>query len=221
MTTGLAGSRVALVRRSRRLNYVTLGYNSLEGILSIGAGLVAGSIVLVGFGADSLIELTAGVAALWRLQADLNPVRRERAERQTLRLIGVCFLALAIYVSLEAIRSLASRSAPDQSQLGIGIAATSLVVMPFLARAKRAVALQLRSGALAAEAKQTLICTYLSAILLIGLGLNALWGWWWADPVAGLAMVPLIAREGIEGIGGRSACGEDCPPLSVNSPGHG
>jgi divalent metal cation (Fe/Co/Zn/Cd) transporter len=178
MTTALAGSRIALVRRSRRLNYITLGYNSLEGILSIGAGIVAGSIVLVGFGADSLIELTAGVAALWRLQADLIPARRERAERQTLRLIGVCFLALAIYVSVEAIRSLASQSAPDRSQLGIGIAAASLVVMPFLARAKRAVALQLRSGALAAEAKQTLICTYLSAILLIGLGLNALWGWW-------------------------------------------
>src|SRR5512134_579470 len=192
MTAALPANRLALLRRSRRLNYATLGYNSLEGVLSIGAGLLAGSIVLVGFGADSFIELTAGVAALWRLQADLNPARRERAERQTLRIIGVCFLALAAYVSVEAIRALASRAAPDESQLGIGIAAASLIVMPFLARAKRAVAVQLRSGALAAEAKQTLICTYLSAILLIGLGLNALWGWWWADPVAGLAMVPLI-----------------------------
>ena len=214
MTAALPANRLALLRRSRRLNYATLGYNSLEGVLSIGAGLLAGSIVLVGFGADSFIELTAGVAALWRLQADLNPARRERAERQTLRIIGVCFLALAAYVSFEAIRALASRAAPDESRLGIGIAAASLIVMSFLARAKRAVAFQLRSGALAAEAKQTLICTYLSAILLIGLGLNALWGWWWADPVAGLAMVPLIAREGIEGIGGRSACAGDCRPMS-------
>jgi divalent metal cation (Fe/Co/Zn/Cd) transporter len=214
MPVAAPASRLALLRRSRRLNYVTLGYNSLEGIFSIGAGLLAGSIVLVGFGTDSLIELTAGIAALWRLQADPNPVRRERAERRVLRVIGFCFLALAAYVSFEAIGALTRRSAPDQSYLGIGIAAASLIVMPFLARAKRAVAFQLHSGALAAEAKQTLICTYLSAILLLGLGLNAAWGWWWADPLAGLAMVPLITREGIEGIRGRSACGEDCPPIS-------
>jgi divalent metal cation (Fe/Co/Zn/Cd) transporter len=196
------------------LNYATLGYNSLEGVLSIGAGLLASSIALVGFGADSIIELTAGVAALWRLGADLNVARREWVEQQTLRLIGFCFLALAAYVSLEAIRALVGRAAPEQSPLGIGIAAASLFVMPFLARAKRAVAMQLGSGALAAEANQTLICTYLSAILLGGLALNALWGWWWADPVAGLAMVPLIAWEGLEGIRGRSACAEDCRPGS-------
>jgi divalent metal cation (Fe/Co/Zn/Cd) transporter len=214
MTAALPANRLALVRRSRLLNYATLGYNSLEGVLSIGAGLLAGSIVLVGFGIDSLIELTAGVTALWRLRADLNPARRERAERLALRLIGFCFLALAVYVSFEAIRALADRSAPEQSELGIGIAAASLLVMPFLARAKGAVAVQLRSGALAAEAKQTLICTYLSAILLVGLALNAVWGWWWADPVAGLAMVPLIAWEGIEGVRGRSACTDDCRPVS-------
>jgi divalent metal cation (Fe/Co/Zn/Cd) transporter len=212
MTAALLRNRLALVQRSRRLNYATLGYNSLEGVLSIGAGLLAGSVVLVGFGADSFIELTAGAAALWRLGADLNPTRRERVEQRTLRVIGFCFLALAAYVSLEAIRALVGRTAPEQSQLGIGIAAASLVVMPFLARAKRAVALQLGSGALAAEAKQTLVCTYLSAILLVGLALNALWGWWWADPVAGLAMVPLITWEGLEGVRGRSACGEDCHP---------
>jgi divalent metal cation (Fe/Co/Zn/Cd) transporter len=214
MTAALPANRLALVRRSRLLNYATLGYNSFEGVLSIGAGLLAGSIVLVGFGIDSLIELTAGVTALWRLRADLNPARRERAERLALRLIGFCFLALAVYVSFEAIRALADRSAPEQSELGIGIAAASLLVMPFLARAKGAVAVQLRSGALAAEAKQTLICTYLSAILLVGLALNAVWGWWWADPVAGLAMVPLIAWEGIEGVRGRSACTDDCRPVS-------
>jgi divalent metal cation (Fe/Co/Zn/Cd) transporter len=210
MTAALLPNRPALIQRSRRLNYATLTYNSLEGVLSIGAGLLAGSILLVGFGTDSLIELTAGAAALWRLSADLNPARRERVEQQTLRLIGLCFLALAVYVSLEAFRALVGRTAPEQSPLGIGIAAASLLVMPFLARAKRIVAAQLGSAALAAEAKQTLICTYLSAILLVGLALNTLWGWWWADPVAGLAMVPLIAWEGLEGIRGRSACGEDC-----------
>ena len=210
MTAALLPNRPALVRRSRRLNYATLAYNSLEGVLSIGAGLLAGSIALVGFGTDSLIELAAGAAALWRLSVDLNLARRERVEQQTLRLIGCCFLALAAYVSFEAIGALIDRTAPEQSPLGIGIAAASLLVMPFLARAKRTVALQLGSGALAAEARQTLVCTYLSAILLVGLALNALWGWWWADPVAGVAMVPLITWEGIEGVRGRSACGEDC-----------
>jgi divalent metal cation (Fe/Co/Zn/Cd) transporter len=207
MIAARPANRPALVRRSRLLNYATLAYNSLECAVSIGAGLLAGSIALVGFGVDSLIELTASVAALWRLRADLDPARRERAEQQALRVIGFCFLGLAAYVSFEAVRALAVRSAPERSPLGIGLAVASLVVMPLLARAKRAIAIQLDSAALAAEAKQTLLCTYLSAILLAGLGLNALWGWWWADPVAGLAMVPLIVREGIEGIRSRSACG--------------
>ena len=154
MTAGLLPNPPALVQHSRRLNYATLGYNSLEGILSMGAGLLTGSIALVGFGADSIIELTAGVVALWRLGADLDPARHERVEQQTLRLIGFCFLALAAYVSFEAIRALVGRTAPEQSPLGIGIAAGSLLVMPFLARAKRAVGMQLGSGALAAEANQ-------------------------------------------------------------------
>jgi divalent metal cation (Fe/Co/Zn/Cd) transporter len=206
--------RTSLVRRSRRLNYATLIYNSLEGVLSIAAGLLAGSIALVGFGVDSVIELAASVAALWRLRADVDLRRRERVERQTLRLIGLCFLALAAYVSVDAIDAIVSRHSPDESVVGIIIAVASLVVMPFLARAKRSVAWELQSGALAAEAKQTLICTYLSAILLGGLLLNALLGWWWADPVAALAMVPPIAWEGIEGLRGRSACGGACDPVS-------
>jgi divalent metal cation (Fe/Co/Zn/Cd) transporter len=206
--------RPALVRRSQRLNYATMAYNSLEGILAITAGLLAGSIALVGFGIDSLIELTAGAAALWRLHADVDPIRRERAERLTLRLIGLCFIALAVYIGADAIHALAARTAPERSWMGIIIAAASLAVMPFLARAKGAIAMQLRSGALAAEAKQTLICTYLSAILLGGLVLNALLGWWWADPAAALAMVPLIGWEGVEGLRGRSACGDDCAPLA-------
>jgi divalent metal cation (Fe/Co/Zn/Cd) transporter len=191
-----------------------MAYNSLEGILAVAVGLVAGSIALVGFGIDSLIELTAGTAALWRLRADADPIRRERTERLTLRFIGLCFLALAVYIGADALRALAMRSAPERSWVGIVLAAASLVIMPFLARAKSSIAIQLRSGALAAEAKQTLICTYLSAILLGGLLLNALVGWWWADPAAALAMVPFISWEGVEGLRGRSACGDDCPPLS-------
>jgi len=214
VTTILTLDRPALVRRSQRLNYATMAYNSLEGILSITAGVLAGSIALVGFGIDSLIELTAGAAALWRLRADADSSRRERTERLTLRLIGLCFLALAVYIGADAILALAAGTAPERSWAGIIIAGASLVIMPFLARAKGAIALQLGSGALAAEAKQTLICTYLSAILLGGLVLNAMFEWWWADPAAALAMVPFISWEGIEGLRGHSACGDECGPLS-------
>ena len=214
MIAALPLDRLQLVGRSRRLNYATLAYNSLEGILSIAAGIVAGSIALVGFGVDSLIELTASVAALWRLRADADPLRREQAEHRSLRIIGLSFLGLALYVGVDAVQALAGGAAPDRSWIGVIIASASLVVMPVLARAKKAVGLRLGSGALVAEAKQTLICTYLSALLLVGLALNALAGWWWADPVAALAMVPLIAWEGIEGVRGRSACADECGPVS-------
>jgi divalent metal cation (Fe/Co/Zn/Cd) transporter len=186
-----------------RLNVATLAYNSLEGIIAIAAGSVAGSIALVGFGLDSFIELVASVTALWRLSADVDPRRRERAERVSLRVIGLLFLALAAYVAADAGRALVTREAPSESVVGIALAALSVVVMPLLARAKRGVALEMRSQALAAEAKQTSLCAYLSVILLAGLALNAVAGWWWADPVAGLAMVPIIAREGIAGLKGK------------------
>lgn len=203
--------RPALVRRSQRLNYLTMAYNSLEGALSIAVGVLSGSIALIGFGLDSLIELTAGVAALWRLRADADLLERERVERQAHRLVGLCFLLLAAYVGVEAVRALVQQTAPAHSWVGIVIAAASLVVMPFLARAKHAIAVALNSGALAAEATQTMVCTYLSAILLGGLLLNALVGWWWADPVAALTMVPLLIWEGVEALRGRSACcGDNC-----------
>jgi divalent metal cation (Fe/Co/Zn/Cd) transporter len=192
------------------LTRATLVYNSLEGALAIVAGAIAGSVALVGFGADSLIELTASAAAIWRLHSDRNRSARERAERISLRVIGACFLALAAYVAVDATVSLLHRDQPQESPIGIGIAAASLVAMPLLARAKRRVALALGSGALVAESKQTVLCTYLSGVLLGGLVLNALLGWWWADPLAALAMVPIIAREGVEGIQGRSACGDAC-----------
>ena len=202
--------RAALVRRSYRLNVLTLAYNSIEGVVALLAGALAGSIALTAFGLDSLIELAASITALWRLRADVRPDAREHSERVSLRVIGALFLALAAYVGIDAARALLRRDAPSESVLGIIVAALSVIVMPVLARAKRRVALQLGSGALAAESQQTSLCAYLSAILLGGLVLNATLGWWWADPIAALAMVPIIGREGIEGVRGRSACDDCC-----------
>ena len=209
MTATTSVTRVRAVRRGQWLIWTTLGYNSLEGVLSVGAGLLAGSVALIGFGVDSFIEVTASFAAIWRLRADADERRRKFAERQALRIIGLCFLALAAYVAIEATRSLIGQAAPDESFLGIGISAVSLVVMPVLARAKRQVAKTLTSRAIHAEARQTDICMYLSAILLGGLGLNALFGWWWADPTAALVMVPFIVWEGREALRGHAAC-DDC-----------
>jgi divalent metal cation (Fe/Co/Zn/Cd) transporter len=195
-------------RRGRRLQYLTIAWNSGECAVTLAAGLVAGSVALVGFGFDSAIEVTASVAAVWRLRHEADETRRETAERRALRVIGVCFVLLAAYVLYEAGAALVSRTAPDRSLTGIVVAALSLAVMPLLARAKRRIAVRLDSGALEAETRQTEMCAWLSAILLVGLGLNAGLGWWWADPVAGLAMVPLIAREGRNAIGGRTCCGD-------------
>lgn len=208
-------ARTALVRRGRTLSWLTLGYNSLEGVVAIVAGLLAGSVALVGFGIDSVIELLASVAALWRLASDADPISRERAERLTLRVVGTLFLALAAYVTWEAGTALWKREAPHESIPGIVLAALSVVVMPLLARAKRAVANALGSGALRSEAMQTQLCMWLSAILLGGLVLNAALGWWWADPVAALVMVPIIAREGIEGLRGEECC-DDCQPTPLS-----
>lgn len=202
-------ARVRAVRRGQWLTWITLGYNSLEGLLSVGAGVLAGSVALIGFGVDSFIEVTASLAAIWRLHVDADLHRRALAERRALRVIGLCFVALAVYVTVDATHSLMVRAAPEESLLGIGIAALSLVVMPLLARAKRQVAEALGSRAIRAEARQTDICMYLSVILLGGLGLNLLVGWWWADPIAALAMMPLIGWEGREALRGRAAC-DDC-----------
>ena len=202
-------ARAALVRRGQWLSYVTLGYNSLEGLASIIAGALAGSISLLGFGIDSLIEVASGGTALWRLHADVDAVRRERVERIALRTIGLLLLLLATYIAFDALKGLWRHEAPDESVIGIMIAALSLIVMPLLARAKRRVATGLSSRALNADATQTDLCTYLSAILLGGLALNALFGWWWADPVAALVMTPIIIKEGVEGLRAERHC-DDC-----------
>ena len=198
--------RAALVKRGRALEYFTIAYNCLEGLIAIAAGLLAGSIALVGFGFDSVIEVTSGAALLWRLHIDADEARRERVEAISLRVVGVCFLALAAYLSYDSIKSLWLHESPERSIPGIVLAAVSLVVMPLLARAKRRVARGIRSSAMQADAKQTDFCTYLSAILLGGLLLNTLFGWWWADPMAALVMVPIIAKEGIEGLRGETCC---------------
>jgi divalent metal cation (Fe/Co/Zn/Cd) transporter len=193
------------LRRGRWLEYLTIGWNSLEGVIAVGAGLAAGSIALVGFGLDSVIEVTSGAALLWRLHTDA-PEKRERAEQVALRVVGASLLALAAYVAFDALKSLLTREPPEASYAGIAVAALSLVVMPVLARAKRRVAARLDSRAMRADSRQTDICAYLSAVLLGGLILNALFGWWWADPAAALVMVPIIGREGVGALRGEACC---------------
>ena len=202
-------TRAANVRRGRWLEYLTIGWNSLEAVIAIGAGLVAGSIALVGFGLDSIVEVSSGASLLWRLHMDA-PEKRERAEQIALKLVGVSFLLLAAYVAFDAVKSLVTRETPEASYVGIGLAALSLVVMPLLARAKRKVAASINSRALQADSRQTDICAYLSAILLGGLLLNALCGWWWADPVAALVMTPIIVKEGVEALRGETCCEGVC-----------
>ena len=203
-------SRPALVRRGLALNWLTIGYNVVEAVVAIGAGVVSGSVALLGFGLDSVIEVTASGAAQWRLRADLDPVRRAHAERVTLRIIGWSFLALATYVVIDSAATLLQHEPPERSVVGLVLLALSAVVMPVLARAKRRVAREMSSRALDAEATQTSLCAYLSVIALAGVALNAWFGWWWADPVAALAMVPIIAKEGVDGARGEAHCADDC-----------
>lgn len=190
-------------RHGRRLEYLTIGWNSLEAVVAVTAGVLAGSISLVGFGVDSVIEVSSGAILLWRL------VSGEHRERLALKLVGASFLALAAYVAVDALKSLWLRAAPEASYVGIAVAVLSLIVMPLLASAKRKVAASLKSRAMHADSRQTDICAYLSAILVAGLGLNALFGWWWADPLAALAMVPIIGKEGLEALRGEHCCDDD------------
>jgi divalent metal cation (Fe/Co/Zn/Cd) transporter len=209
MLQGAILERPRIVRRGRKLEYFTIAWNAAEGLVAVIAGWVAGSISLVGFGIDSFIEVTSGAALLWRMSVDADVQRRERNERRALKIVGTCFLALAAYITYESAMDLWSKKAAEHSIPGIVLACVSLIVMPLLSRAKRKVGRALGSAAMNADAKQTEFCTYLSGILLAGLLLNALSGLWWADPVAGLVMVPIIAKEGIEGLQGK-AC-DDCP----------
>lgn len=201
--------RAAATQRGKALSRITLGYNTLEGIVAIGAGLMAGSIALVGFGADSVIEVVSSVASLFRLHRDADPVRRAHAEGIAVRVVGWSFLLLAFYIVIDAGHSLLVHEVPERSLPGLIITLLSVIVMPLLARAKQRVAQTLGSRALVADAKQTSLCAYLSVIVLAGLILNAVLGWWWADCVAALAMVPIIAKEGFEGVRGER-CDDGC-----------
>jgi divalent metal cation (Fe/Co/Zn/Cd) transporter len=199
-------NREAAARRGKNVEYFTIAWNSVEGIVAVLAGVFAGSISLVGFGIDSFVEVASGTVLLWRMSVDAEVHRRERNERLSLKIVGVCFLSLAVYVGYESVSDLLTRKAPEHSIPGIVLACVSLVVMPLLSRAKKKVGNELGSAAMHADAKQTDFCVYLSAILLAGLLLNVALGWWWADPIAALVMVPIIAKEGIDGTRAKACC---------------
>ncbi len=182
------------------LEYFTVGWNVLEGVIAITAGILASSIALVGFGLDSYIEVASAVVLIWRLRKQGGEEEEEQAERRAILVVGVTFIALALYVTYESVTKLIFHEQPAESLVGILLAIISLIVMPILAWQKRKVAIQIRSRALAADALETLACSYLSLALLVGLGLNAWLGWWWADPLAGLAMVVFLLREGWEAV---------------------
>ena len=206
----VVSDRQIVVRRGINLSYLTIAYNSLEAIGSLAAGIIAGSVTLVGFGADSVIEVTSSLAAQWRLRSDVDEATREIVEHRTRRIIGWCFAALALYILLDSAHSLWTREQPSKSLFGFVVLVLSVIVMPLLAMAKLKVALDMGSRALAADAKQTSLCAYLSVIALAGVALNAFLGWWWADPVAALAMTPIILREGLEGIRAKPGAGDAC-----------
>ncbi|HEX6560196.1 MAG TPA: cation transporter [Longimicrobiales bacterium] len=193
------------IKHARRLEYVTVGWNAVEGVVSIAAGAAASSTALVGFGIDSFIESTSGSVMLWRLHG----VDHARKEALALKLVGWSLLLLAAYVLFDAASTLLTRAAPERSFVGIALACVSLVAMPVLAARKRRVATLIGSHAMTADSMQTSICAYLSAVLLGGLLLNATLHWWWADPVAALIMVPIIAKEGWEAVHGK-ACSDCC-----------
>jgi divalent metal cation (Fe/Co/Zn/Cd) transporter len=193
--TGPEGNLADPRARAVRLEYLTIGWNSLEAIVALIAGFVAGSVALIGFGLDSIIEVFAAGVVLWQL-------RTGREEARALRLIGGTFFALAAYVAIESIRDLAVEAKPNESLPGLVVTSLSLVVMFLLASAKHRTGHQLDSLVLIADSKETLLCSYLSGVVLIGLAANAALGWWWADPLAGLGIAALAIREGTEAVRG-------------------
>ena len=201
--TVLAASRPSLLRRAIRLEQLTVGWNLVEGVVAVAAGLAAGSVALVGFGVDSAVETVSGAVLLWRLSAEargtLDEEAVERVERRAERLVGVAFLLLAAYVAVDAVLTLVRGEHPEASPVGIALTAVSIVVMIWLTGQKRRAGEALESRALVADSKQTYACWYLSVTTLTGLGLNALFGWWWADPVAGLGDRRVPAARGRRG----------------------
>jgi len=196
--------RAQLVRRARALAVGGLAWHLAEFAIAVGAGIAAGSIALIAFGADSLIELVAGVVLLWRFGS--ARIDSAAAERRAQKLIGASFFLVAAYVTVEAGRALATGSEPDASWVGIALAAVTAPTMPLLARAKRRVGRRLHSSATIKEASQTQLCAYMSIALLLGLGANAVLGWWWADPLSALAIAAIALREGVQSWRGQGCC---------------
>jgi divalent metal cation (Fe/Co/Zn/Cd) transporter len=196
--------RERLVRRAKQLAWLGVGWHGIEAAIAVGAGLVAGSIALIGFGADSLIESFAGFILLWRFAA--SRATSEDAERRAQKLIALSFYVIAAYVGVEAVRSLLVGDRPEASWVGIGLAAVTLVTMPPLAIAKSRIGEKLGSSATKSEGQQNMLCAYLSAALLVGLGANALFGLWWADPVTALLIAGVAVKEGRESWRGESCC---------------
>lgn len=195
--------RTSILNRALWLERLTIAWNVAEAVIAVGAGWLAGSIALVGFGLDSVIETIAAVALYRRLRAELAGATEDEAEaheRKALWIVGVTFFLLSAYIAFEAVSTLWTTEPPLASPAGIILASVSLVVMPVLALAKHRAGKALNSRALVADAKETFVCSYLSLTLLAGLGLNALFGWWWADPIAALAMLPFVLHEGWEAI---------------------
>lgn len=190
---------IGLHRRAVRLEWLTTLWNIAEAVVAIGSGAVAGSTALIAFGIDSLIEVSSALAVLWRLLVagpEATPEESERADRRAHFLVGITFFLLAAYVVFDAGQALVRGDKPQSSPVGIALAAASLVAMPVLAIAKQRTGEAMSSKALQADARETWLCAYLSATLLVGLGLNAWLGWWWADPAGGLAMVPFMLWQG-------------------------
>jgi divalent metal cation (Fe/Co/Zn/Cd) transporter len=195
------------MRGARRIEYLSIAWASLEAVVGMAAGILAGSIALISFGADSIIEVASSGVLLWRLS---NPIRGEHREELAHRLVGVSFLALAAYVCVAAVHDLIAHEAPRASYFGIIYAAACVIVMPLLAGAKRRASRRVKSNALHADSHQSDICAWLSVILLAGLALNALFDWWWADPMAALAMLPIIVKEGVNGLRGAGCSRHHC-----------
>jgi divalent metal cation (Fe/Co/Zn/Cd) transporter len=200
--TRSAADRARLGRRARLLASASVAYNVVEAVVAVGAGLVAGSVALVGFGLDSAVEVSSGLIVLWQFRHPLPEVREQRA----LRLMALSFFALAAYVGVESVRGLLGHGRPEASPVGIGLAVASLLVMPLLSVAQRRTGRALGSQAVVADSTQTLLCTYLSAVLLVGLLLNATLGWWWSDPLAGLVIAAVAVKEGREAWRGDGCC---------------
>jgi divalent metal cation (Fe/Co/Zn/Cd) transporter len=204
-----SAEREKLVRRAKLLAWLGVGWHGIEAAIAVGAGIIASSIALIGFGADSLIESVAGTVLLWRFAA--SRVSSEDAERRAQKLIALSFYLLAAYVGIESVRSLLTLDKPDASWIGIGLSVVTLLTMPPLAIAKARIGEKLGSSATKSEGQQNMLCAYLSAALLIGLGSNALFGLWWADPATALLIAGVAVKEGREAWRGESCCTTPIP----------